>query len=383
MPAKSEGKKASGEDSAAGTRGRGKQAAWSLPPMAWILSSTGGSRWELPSRVLVCGLLSEIGPLAKALPEAEVVVVAPSEDQVRVVRTACSRRKLRNVRVECGTAGEEGFAGLVGSNFDLVLAPGVFRGLPEIGPTMRNLVECLSKPRGALFVECDAAHHPASRTAAILAQFPVEPADATPERIHALASGMCGVRPLPPAVLPDLPARCWPLERWIEAAAVVGLHPAACTLPQKLLPVALPFGGMGLLTCMELIPLCRLLEAIAAPPVLQLVFGHEPLIQPPWSSPALLADWRPLVQFWPRKKVPVMAAPYTNGVELGIDIPGILEPQKLQITAFLLEFLRLSDGETSIGGILDAIPYEAKVEDVVNALFFFHHTSIARLLPPA
>jgi len=380
MPAKSEGKKTSGEDvPAGGARKRGRQAAWSLPPVAWILSSAGGPGWSLPSRILICGVLAEIGPLAKSLPDTEIVVIDPSGEQVKAARTACSRRRIRNVRVECGSVGREDFVSLTGGDFGLVLAPGIFRGQPDIAPAMNNLASCLAREGAALYVELDAANHPVSRGAAILAQFPVDPPEATPDRIEILASGMCGVRPLPP---PGVPARCWPLEKWVEAASTADLHPVACTLPQKLLPLALPYGGISLLTKLDLIPLCRLLEAIAAPPVLQLVLGRQPAAQPPWTASALLSDWRPLVQFWPRQKVPKMEPPFINGVELGIDIPGILEPQKLQITAFLLEFLRLCDGQTSIGEILDAIPHPATVEDVTNALYFFHHTCIVRLLPP-
>jgi len=353
-----------------------------MPPLAWMLSAVHGAAWPQPSRVLCCGALAEAPAIAKALPEGEVVVLEPSDDQAGSLRKALSRRRLRNVHVEAGTIADDALPGLTGGNFDLVLAPGVFRGIEDVGQAMTNLAACLAD-NGALYLELDAAHHPASRASAILAQFPVEPADATPDRIAILASGICGVRPLPSSLAPGVPPRCWPLEKWIDLAAGAGLLPAACSLPQKLLPLGLPFGGISLLTRIDLIPLCRLLEAIAAPPVLQVVLSLKPLDPPPWSAPALLADWCPFVQFWPRNKIPPLESPFTNGVELGIDIPGILEPQKLQITAFLLEFLRRCDGQTPIRDILDSIDHPAKVEDVINALFFFHHTCILRLLPPA
>jgi hypothetical protein len=347
-----------------------------------MLSSAKREGWKLPERVFVCGAIPEVLALAKGLTESEFVVLDSSPVQARSLRTACSRRKIRNVRIETGTVDQEALPELVGGNFDLVLAPGALRGLESIERAMENLSACTAADGGALYFELDAAHHPSSRSVDFLSLLPNGLEAETARRLEILAAGICGVRPHPPASVPGIPARCWPLRQWLDVATASGLHLASCTLPSRLLPLTLPFGGIDPVCGLDLVALCRLLEAMTAPRVLQAVFSRRPMDDPPWTDSDALAEWRPSVQFWPRDKVPVMEPPLSKFMELTIDIPGILEPQKLQITAFLLEFLRLSDGQTPVRRILDAIPHPAKTEEVLGALFFFHHTCILRLLPP-
>ena len=383
MPPKPTGKKSSGaESNTAQSRKGSKMASWSLPPLAWMLAAAQGSDWKLPERMLVCGAIPEIGSLAKALPECEIIVLEASEAQARTLRTACSRSRLKNTRVQIGSPDEEALPELVGSNFDLILALGVLSGSQHVERAMENLSTCTAAKRGGVYLELDTASHPASRLAEIQSLHPAGKDAETAATLARVAAGVCGLRPTLPADNPTTSARCWPLLKWLGLAAGSGLRPAASTLPPRLLPPALPFGGMSLFSGLDLVSLCCLLEDMAAPPVLQVLFTRRPLLEPPWANPAALSEWRPSVQFWPRDKVPAMEPPLSNFIEIGIDIPGILALQKFQITAYLLEFLRVSDGKTPVSQIMASLPHPAKIEEIIQALYFFHHTCIIRLLPP-
>ena len=357
-------------------------SGWSFPPLAWMLASSQGEGWKFPDRMLLCGAIPELGALSKSLPDCEFVVLEPSDSQARSLRTACSRRRLKNIRIETGSADQEALPELTGGNFDLVLAPGIFHCVDSVERSMENLAACTARQGGGLYLELDSAHHPASRSEEIRALYPGGKDDATSEKLGRVAAGVCGVRPAPSANETGSHSRCWPLLKWLGVAAASGLRPTACTLPPRLLPLSLPYDGVPLFGGLDLVSLCCLLEAMSSPPVLQVVFARALLVEPPWSDPTALAEWRPCVQFWPRDKVPVMEAPFSKFMELGINIPGILDLQQFQITAYLLEFLRLSDGKTPVRQILEAIPHPAKIEEIAQALFFFHHTSILRIFPP-
>ena len=383
MPSKPGGKKSPAvEQASSPSRKNTKAVGWNLPPLAWMLSSAQGGAWKLPERILICGVIPEIGPLAKGLRDCEFVVLESSESQARSLRTACSRRRLKNIRIEVGAADQAALPELIGGNFDLVLATGIFHSVGSVEDSMINLAACTARDTGGVYLELDAAHHPASRAAEITGHLPGGRDKEVADKLERIAAFACGVWPRASAGTQARPPSCWPFLKWLGIAASSGLRPAACTLPSRILPLTLPSDPMPILSGLDLVSLCCLLETMAAPPVLQTVFTRRPLLEPPWADTAALSEWCPCVFFWPRDKVPAMEPPFSKFMQLGINIPNLLDIPELQVTAFLLEFLRNSDGSTPVRQILEAIPHPATTEEIAQALFFFHHTNILRLLPP-
>jgi hypothetical protein len=382
MPSKRASNKPPGKDPAPAQPQKHPRKADSIfPPLAWMLAVSRTDGLSVPRRILLCGAVSEAAGLAKSLLQSEVVVLDSSPERARALRATCSRRKLANLRVEVGRIDQEALPELTGGNFDLVFAPKVFRGCADVGRAMENLALCTAQD-GSLYIEADGSGHPSARLDAIM-EHVLQPASAEiADKLLRVASGMCEERPPLEGEAPASPATCKPFKEWIELAERCGLHLAGCTLPGRCLPGALPMDWPGAIGLPGLTPLCALLEAMAAPPVLQMLLTRTPLPEPPWSEPMALQNWRSHVLFWPRNKLHPMAPPFSNFFEVGIDIPGLLDVQKLLITAFLLEFLRLSDGLLSIREILGSIPHPANVDELTHALFFLHHTNILRLLPP-
>jgi hypothetical protein len=54
----------------------------------------------------------------------------------------------------------------------------------------------------------------------------------------------------------------------------------------------------------------------------------------------------------------------------------------LQLSAFMLELLRSSDGKKTLSEIISSIPHQASVDELRPALWFFHQACIINLRPP-
>jgi hypothetical protein len=103
--------------------------------------------------------------------------------------------------------------------------------------------------------------------------------------------------------------------------------------------------------------------------------------EPPWSDPEQLAAWCPAVHFWPRNKIPAQSEPFNRLFSVDLEMQRILPKLTLQLSGYMLELLRTADGSTALRDLIARIPHPATIQELLSALWFFHHACILRLLP--
>jgi hypothetical protein len=381
MPRKS--KKESGN--AAVRRIRRRQAAlnWRLPPLPWILSAGSSSVPVAPARILFGGCVQESLLLAKSLPDSDILVIDSDPKLVRALRLSASRRRLANLSVLQAAWDQSHLAEATGRNFDLVLLPGFPVEPANLASALENLSLCLARPHGRIYLRLPGDGHPFHRDPEILQSLGLSPrlsdgfGPAHPSLLLAAAlsgDSLPGSTPRRSAV--------FSLGDWISALRTNGLHFAACLHSPGILARGLSFGGVDSLRPANAEKLAILLDIVTNPIERHLLFSLTAPAEPPWDQPALLAEWRPSVRFWPREKIPPQSAPFNRVFSVDLEIQRVLSKLSLQLSGYMLELLRNSDGATSLRDLMDRIPHEATLEDLLPALWFFHQSCIATLQPP-
>lgn len=357
--------------------------AWQIPPLPWILSAGRPHRGASLLRVLFCGAIPEALIFAKSCPEADVVVVDSSEKATRALKVSAKRRRLGNLVAVTAELDQPALAEITGRNFDLIIAEEVLDSPLDVEAALENLRDCASRNSGTLYLKVMGTHHPLLRLPEILPAFQ-SAEDGTDQAklpqllvdlICSLGGDQIGRNPVH--------GTPQPLSDWLEVCARHGFHYAAGLNVPSILGKAVKAGGsVQPLFSFERQALLLALDVVARPASHYLTFSTVPCPEPPWNDCDALASWRPIIQFWPRSSLPVQQAPFNRVVGVQIQIQRVLPTLDLQLSSYVLELLRTSDGNSSLSELMKAIPYEAILEDLVPALYFFYHTSILNLFPP-
>ena len=361
-------------------RSRVRQLAWRLPPLSWVLSAGRPLPVDAPSRILVASACSEALILAKSFPAAEVVVIDPTEKSVRSLRLSALRRRLQNVTTETALLDQPALAELTGRNFDLIL---VLDYVPQnLEAVFENLAACAKRQGSTLFIKVPSASHPLLRLPEILPAFGLDMEDLTEAESNSqpllpLISALGGDEGPGTTIMPAVP-----LKTWMSEARACGFHYAASLHTPPVLSRALSMGGTEALLSYGRESLAVLLDLIARPASCQLVFSTTPCAEPPWRDPEALGTFRPIVQFWPRASLPKQEAPFNRVMSVDIQIQKVLPPLKMQLSSYMLELLRNSDGTRTLRDLMADIPHEVQVAELAPALYFFFHASILNLFPP-
>jgi len=382
MPPK--GKEGPGSAKLSSRRQRTQAPSWRLPPVPWILSAGAPSETLPPSRVLVCGAVAEALLLAKSLPQADIVVLDPSEKLARSLRLSAKRRHLGNLTSLSAPPDQPHLAEITGRNFDLVLAIAPPPDPSATAAFLANLSACLSRPHGRLYFKTCGDAHPFVQTTDTLNCLGLSPrlADSisrdAPPLLH-LAAALAGDEfagsvPFPSSTLS--------LADWVSAFRSHGLHFAAALHVPSVLSRALNFGGVQPLLSFSTESLAALLDSLAHPINRHLLFSVSPCPEPPFHDLVSLLAWRPSVRFWPRERIPPQQTPFTRSLSVELQIQRVLPPLQMQMSGYLLELLRLSGGKLSLAEIMALIPHPTSVEEILPALWFFHHACILHLQPP-
>ena len=80
--------------------------------------------------------------------------------------------------------------------------------------------------------------------------------------------------------------------------------------------------------------------------------------------------------------MPKQEAPFNRVMSVDIQIQKVLPPLKMQLSSYMLELLRNSDGTRTLRDLMADIPHEVQIEELAPALYFFFHASILNLFPP-
>ena len=378
-------KSESGKAKVTRSRPRTRQLSWRLPALSWILS--GGRPLESVrplSRVLISGACPEALILAKNYPEAEIVVTDPSEKLTRSLRLSARRRQLSNLTAFHTPLHQTGVADIIGGNFDLILVVEIPISASAYAGVVENLSICLAKPSGRLYLKLPGDGHPFMRPTEVLSAFklPSRLANSVltdPPPVLQLAAAMAGDEFWGSAAFPYTTLG---LGDWISVLRAKNLHLAAALHVPAILSRALHAGGVQSLMDFGAEDLALALDTLARPVNRHLIFSVTELCAPPFHDIEALAQWRPLVQFWPRDKIPEQKEAFSRLMNVEIQIQTVLPPLKINMSGFMLEFLRLCDGSLSIHSILEKIPHKTSITEILQALYFFHHSCIFSLQPP-
>jgi hypothetical protein len=367
-------------------RARRKQAAlnWRPPPLPWILSAGAASHPSPPKRILVGACIQEALLLAKSLPEATVVVMDSDPKLVRALRLSASRRRLANLSVFEATWNRARLFESIGRDFDLVLLPGFPVAAAELAPALENLSHCLARPHGRVYLRLPGESHPFLKAPEIFRALGLSARlsdDSGPPHPSLLLAAALAGDTLPGST--PRRAAAFSTGDWLAALRTAALHFTACLNTPSLLARGLSSGGIDSLRPANAEKLAILLDLVANPIERHLLFSCEPPLEPPWDDADSLGDWHPAVRFWPREKIPTQAGPFNRIFSVDLEIQRVLPKLSLQLSGYMLELLRTSDGLTPLRDLMVRIPHEATVEELLPALWFFHHACILHLEPPA
>jgi len=319
--------------------------------------------------------------LAKSLPDAEIVVLDSNTKFVRALRLTAKRRRLPNLAPLEASWDQPHLTEITGRNFDLILLPGLPLSASQLAPALENISQCLARPSGVVWFRIPGESHPFRRASEIFESFGQSSslADGPGAPSLMLSASLAG-----DSIPESTPTEPIPfsLPDWISTFRSADLHFKASQHLPGILSRALTSGSLDSLFPKGTEELTTLLDCIARPVERHLLFSMAPTQEPPWEDPSRLAEWRPAVRFWPREKIPHQSEPYNRIFSVDLEIQRILPKLSLQLSAYMLELLRTSDGAAPLCDLLARIPHPAKIEELRPALWFFHHSCILRFLPP-
>lgn len=371
---------------AAVRRVRKNQAAlnWRLPPLPWILSAGVSAPPANPRRILVGACVQEALLLAKSLPDTTVVVMDCDPKLVRALRLSASRRRLSNLSVFEASWAQPDLADSLGRNFDLVFLTGFPVPASELASALANLSHCLARPGARIYLRLPGETHPFHKAPEIFQALGLSArlADGA-GREHPfllLAAALAGDSL--PGTTPRR-ATVFSMGDWLAAFRTADLHFTACLHTPSILARGLSFGSIDSLRPANAEKLATFLDLVANPVERHLLFSSEAPAEPPWDDAGGLGDWHPSIRYWPREKIPAQAEPFNRIFSVDLEIQRVLPKLSLQLSGYMLELLRTSDGLTPLRDLMARIPHEATLEEILPALWFFHHACIVHLEPPA
>lgn len=362
--------------------------------MAWIEAV-----WQPqapPGRILVagCGTGAEAFALRHRFPNADIVGVDFSARSLAVAEAwQRRRRRLRPVRfIEADLQASSGLPRSVGRGFDLVSCHGVLTYLPHPERGLANLARCLS-PDGALYLGVNGSSH---RSVALRAALPhfgfvmdrfedrpwlrqvlelydaiVEPLDRTArESVPYLASDVFG------AIFHNLP-----LARWASMAQAAGLWLGASYSSYRDLRRAVTMGLSPRLVPRSRAEVSALLDLLQPAAFHRLVFTKRPAVNPPWSQPDRLIDWR-LVP----TRLFTAARPKTRSTRvrtIRFRSPATNTLVEYRMTPWQQELLRRGDGRRSLRSLLRGWGREIPPDELVAHLYVLYQLLIIHLQPPS
>jgi SAM-dependent methyltransferase len=369
-------------------RSRARVGAWKLPPLPWILNAGRSAAVAPAPQRILCLNLAEAFALASHLRDIDITLLESDEEIAAQARTAARRRRLANLRIEHGNVDQPALGELVGGNYDAIIAHDVLHRVADPQAALRNLSAACA-PDGSLYLALRCSGHPSTRFSEALGAFgldrhEIDGEDNESSRIARLLVALGQF--LPPDGRPlhgdETKGEGRSLASWIELAGQCGLHLRATTLTAQTLPAALAGGGTGPLASFNLPRLAALLEDFLRPPLVEVVFSRSAQEQPPWRDPEALAHWRPVSRFLQLGKLEPLPPPYTDAASVDVEIDAVLPSQNFQLSRYLLEILRRSDGQSSLADLMGQIPHQTTPAELVPGLHFLHHAFILELLPP-
>ena len=367
--------------------------------MEWILAHwRPGQPDAAPRRVLVagCGTGAEAFAFSRRFPHAEIVGADFSRRAIDMARQYQKRATYRrSVRFVVADFSAPGFERLTGVDFDLASCHGALSYVPRRARAFENLSRCLASD-GALVLGVNGARHLSAGLRAGLpefrlgvARFPDEP---HVRQVLALFDALLGHRRgtariarrsaeyLASDVFGEL-IQNLPLSAWARSARAAGLHLQNTLAAHRALRLAVEQGLCELLLPRSRARVCGLIDALEPAPFHMLLFTRQPVVVPPWRTPHVLQDWRPLLTgLFPLKRLPSAAEP--DGAIVTLDSSPINTRIQWPMTGWQRALLREADGRRSVRTILGSAGAQIPPADVASFLYVLYMLLVIDMRAP-
>jgi len=375
---------------------------WKLAPLGWwngVGRLAGGMEEGLRVLVAGCGTGNEAFNLARALPKCQVVGVDFSERSVAIANKWRDASEIGNVSFLQADLTADDLPDLLAEHgpFDLISCHGVISYIPAAHRALANFNALLAAD-GCLYLGCNGSAHLSRRYREVLERLGSDlnrfPADRESREKVALCDDLMGIKPgkgianqsdgyIDSDIYGEI-NQCLSLEQWTEMGEGAGLT-FLSTLQGSVILSALKYNSSAELLMERGLRRTYAYADFCRPTAFhRILFGKSGRRLPDFSPESLadLESWRPFVNLWKREAIPPMQKPYDRVASFKLNIPGLYKDHSLKAKTFVLEFLRLSDGENTIAEICDRIGSGVTPERVRSLLFRFNAAGMISLRPP-
>jgi len=373
---------------------------WKLAPLGWWNGTGRLASGELGSlRVLVagCGTGNEAFNFARLSKDFEVVGVDFSGRAIEIANRWRNASGLENVSfVQADLSGDDLLEKVEGP-FDLISCHGVMSYIPETVSALRNIGKLLAED-GAFYLGCNGTTHVSQQYRPVLGSLGCDlesyEADSTVRQKVALCDDLKGLQPgkgianqSDGFIASDIFGKlnhCWSLEEWNAKASEAGLTFLGALQPTRLLSQVRYNSTVSMLREEGLAWASESSDRMRPAPFHRILYGKSGRQLPDFSAAneEELKKWRPFVNLWKRDAIPAMKPPYTQKVSFKLNIPGLYKDHSIEARAFVLEFLRLSDGEKSFDEIIRQIGSGLTFQQAAPLVFRFYLCGMINLKPP-
>lgn len=374
--------------------------SWKVAPARWWLV-TGNECEKLPAspRILVagCGTGNEAFNFARNFPEAEVVGVDFSPRSIEIAEKWRGPSDLDNVSFHCADIASEDFPSNIGGRFDLISCHGVASYIPKVDQVLANFSQCL-KPDGSIYLGVNGSAHPSTRYRSLLEAFDLDPdkmeEPARARKVISLGDALLGFSPqqgmarqsdsyLASDVFGSVILN-QSLGDWIDAAERNGLVFLNNLQTTRNSVNVLLSAQVDMMMEKDLAKLHALADLCRPASFHRIILGGKDRRRPSFKRDDRgdLLNWRPLAALFDRSKIPPQRKPLNRTSEIKLDIPGLYSGLKLNLTAYLLEFIRSSNGKNSVRQIMDQIDYDVGDDETARLLCRLHMMGVINLCQP-
>ena len=373
---------------------------WDLPSMVWI-SAVLPNLPRPPARILVagCGTGNEAFALRNRFTEAEIIALDFSPHAIALARNGqrqrAARARERPIRFAVCDLGDKQFDKIVTGQFDFIICHGVLSYIPKPVRVLRRLRARLAE-QGALYLGVNGAAHFSSTWRKVLPGFGfnVERMPDNPRLRPIIAlldhlsdSEIGRVARREPAFLSgDLFGPLlhnWPLADWVNVCAAADLHLAASHATGRAVREAINHDLFQHLLPRSRAEMALMVDLLQPDSFHRLLFTKQPLPSLPWKNISQLCRWRPLLaphlhrQHWPKHR-----GRWTVLRNYQIKIAATNTRLDLRVPAWLIQILRQSRGQKSLGQILREIAVPISSAELQRQLYVLYHLDLVNLEKP-
>lgn len=369
---------------------------WQLPSLNWL-----NDLWQptaaFPARVLVagCGTGNEAVTLQHCFPQAQIVGVDFCAGSIALARRRQRAGAGKGIRFAVADLASADLGKIARGPFDFISCHGVLSYLPRPRVALQNLARLL-QPEGALYLGVNGAGHFSIRWRRALAHFGYDlakmPSDRNLPKVIALFDSLSDDMIAEPArrepsFLPtDLFGpfiRTASLREWVHDAARAGLHFLGAEEGETPFRKTVANESYDVLWPRSRAEVAQLGDDLRPTQFHRILLTKREVPAIPWNRPQELAGWRPTMaphlraHRWPGRR-----GPWKTLRRLIIRSPLFNLQTELRTPEWIVEVIRQSRGEISLGAILAGSRGSMKSQTLRKHLYLLHQLYLLNFLPP-